>query len=223
MKKDNIPSTKQDNILSAKQDNIPSSKKDKILSTLLKISTIAGIIATVVFIIICFRKNVFASPETLQNYLMQYGILAPIIFMIVQIAQVVVPIIPGGLTCVAGVICFGPLWGFIYNYVSICIGSCINFLLIRKFGKPLLIQLSSHKVYEKYIGWLDQGQRFDKLFAIAIFLPVAPDDFLCMLAGLTKMTFKKFTVIITLCKPCSIFLYSVGLSTIITHIAGFFT
>lgn len=195
-------------------------KKEKILSWIFKIGTIAGIIATIIFIIICFQKKIFASPEALQNYLLQYGIMAPLIFMFIQVTQVVIPIIPGGLTCVAGVICFGPLWGFVYNYISICIGSCINFLLIRRFGKPLLIQLSSHKVYEKYIGWLDKGNRFDKMFAVAIFLPVAPDDFLCMLAGLTKMTFKKFTAIIAICKPCSILAYSIGLSELITYLAN---
>lgn len=163
-----------------------------------------------------------ASPEALQQYLIQFGMLAPLVFMFIQITQVVFPIIPGGLTCVAGVLCFGPFWGFIYNYISIGIGSCINFLLIRKFGKPLLMRLASPKLYEKYVGWLEHGERFDKLFAFAIFLPVAPDDFLCMLAGLTKMTFQKFVMIIALCKPCSIFLYSVGLSTILTQLVSFF-
>ncbi|MBO5246909.1 MAG: TVP38/TMEM64 family protein [Eubacterium sp.] len=167
--------------------------------------------------------EIFASPEALQQYLIQFGMMAPLIFMVIQITQVVFPIIPGGLTCVAGVLCFGPVWGFVYNYVSIGVGSCINFLLIRKFGKPLLIRLSSPMLYQKYVGWLDKGERFDRMFAIAIFLPVAPDDFLCMLAGLTKMTFKKFVMIIAVCKPCSIFLYSVGLSTILTQMVGFFT
>lgn len=167
-------------------------------------------------------SEIFASPEALQQYLLQFGMLAPLVFMAIQVTQVVFPIIPGGLTCVAGVLCFGPLWGFVYNYISIGIGSCINFLLIRRYGKPLLIRLSSPRIYEKYVGWLDKGERFDKLFAIAIFMPVAPDDFLCMLAGLTKMTFRKFVTIIALCKPCSIFLYSVGLSTLLTEIAAFF-
>lgn len=193
------------------------------MKNILKACTFLGIFATMILIFICFRNHVFTSPESLQEYLMQFHLWAPVIFIAIQIIQVVLPIIPGGLTCVAGVLCFGPFWGFIYNYISICIGSCINFLLIRRYGKSLLIRLSSPKVYEKYIGWIDMGQRFDRLFAIAIFLPVAPDDFLCMLAGLTKMTFQKFVLIITLCKPCSIFLYSMGLSTILTHLAAFFT
>lgn len=44
-------------------------------------------------------------------------------------------------------------------------------------------------------------------------MPVAPDDFLCMLAGLTKMTYKKFITIIVLGKPASLLVYSLGLTT----------
>jgi len=48
---------------------------------------------------------------------------------------------------------------------------------------------------------------------LAIFFPVAPDDFLCWLAGTTKMTLGRFSAIILLGKPASIALYSLGLST----------
>lgn len=47
-------------------------------------------------------------------------------------------------------------------------------------------------------------------FALLIFLPVAPDDFLCYLAGISKMTVRKFAIIILLGKPLAILLYSMG-------------
>lgn len=46
---------------------------------------------------------------------------------------------------------------------------------------------------------------------LAIFLPCAPDDLLCMLAGLTHMSLKKFVLIILLGKPLSLIAYSYGL------------
>lgn len=188
----------------------------------LNYSSIIGIVLTIFLTLFCLEKQIFTSPEELRAYLMQFELFAPLLFMIIQISQVVFPIIPGGLTCVAGVICFGPVWGFIYNYISICIGSCINFLLVRTFGKPLIRALSSPKTYDKYIGWLDKGEHFETLFAIAIFLPVAPDDFLCMLAGLTNMTLKKFISILVFCKPPSILLYSMGLTTLLSQFTKFF-
>ena len=50
----------------------------------------------------------------------------------------------------------------------------------------------------------------------------APDDLLCYIAGLTKMTLKKFTAIILLGKPGSILLYSLGLTGIMEAIKYFF-
>jgi len=192
-------------------------KQYNYIKIIVTIGTIVGTLLTVVLLILGYRTRIFTSPEVLNAYLQQFGIFAPILFILLQIAQVVFPIIPGGLTLAAGVLCFGPVMGFIYNYIGICIGSCINFLLIRKYGKPLLLSFASQRTYNKYISWLEKGKKFDRLFALAIFFPIAPDDFLCMLAGLTKMTFKKFITIIVLCKPWTILAYSFGLTTILTY------
>ena len=56
-----------------------------------------------------------------------------------------------------------------------------------------------------------KGKKFDKFFALAIFFTCAPDDVLCMIAGLTKMSWKKFSAIILLGKPASIAAYSMAL------------
>ena len=49
------------------------------------------------------------------------------------------------------------------------------------------------------------------MVALAIFLPMAPDDFLCYLAGTTEMKLSVFCLILMLGKPASIALYSLGL------------
>lgn len=106
------------------------------------------------------------------------------------------------------------LWGFVYNYIGISIGSILAFLLSKYYGKPFVRGMIGDKNYDKYIGWLNKGKGFDKAFALAIFFPVAPDDLLCYIAGLTKMSLRKFAAIIFLGKPGSIFLYSLGLTGI---------
>lgn len=57
-----------------------------------------------------------------------------LVFVFIQIVQVVIPIIPGGISCLAGVILFGAGMGFVYNYVGICIGSVIAFLIAKAYG-----------------------------------------------------------------------------------------
>lgn len=78
----------------------------------------------------------------------------------------------------------------------------------------MLYKMFPGKMIEKYLTWTELKGRFLKLFALAIFLPVAPDDFLCYLAGTTNMTWKQFVTVIFLGKPFSIALYSLGLTTL---------
>jgi len=183
-----------------------------------------GIIATIIVTIYFLKLGVFQDTNALRGLVGDSVILGPVIFMLIQIIQVVIPVIPGGISCAAGVLIFGPVAGFIYNYVGIAIGSVIIFILSQKYGKPLILSLISDKTYNKYIGWLDNEKRFERLFAFAIFFPVAPDDALCLMAGLTKMSLRKFTMIIIFAKPFSIAVYSLALmygGTLLNSLLGF--
>ena len=184
--------------------NIAASRK------LINFISIIGLGLSIALTIYFINLGVFKDLNALRGLVGDSIILGPIIFVFIQILQVVIPIIPGGISTAAGVLIFGPYAGFIYNYIGICIGSIIIFLLGRRYGKPFILSMISDKTYNKYIGWLDNQNRFEKLFALAIFLPVAPDDALCLMAGLTNMSVKRYTLIILIAKPLSIFLYSMG-------------
>jgi len=94
----------------------------------------------------------------------------------------------------------------------------LAFLVAKYCGKPILRCFFSEKLIGKYEKWTSEKDRFAKLFALAIFLPVAPDDFLCYLAGTTEMTLPRFAAIILLGKPFAIALYSMGLMAVFTRI-----
>lgn len=185
--------------------NIAASRK------LINFISIIGLGLSIALTIYFINLGVFKDLNALRGLVGDSIILGSIIFVFIQILQVVIPIIPGGISTAAGVLIFGPYAGFIYNYIGICIGSIIIFLLGRRYGKPFILSMISDKTYNKYIGWLDNQNRFEKLFALAIFLPVAPDDALCLMAGLTNMSVKRYTLIILIAKPLSIFLYSMAL------------
>ena len=185
-----------------------------------KIISAALFLLTIVIAIYGWHKGIFTSSEQLGIFLQKYAVAAPIVFILIQIIQVVFPIIPGGLGCLGGVLIFGPIKGFIYNYIGICIGSVFAFLLGRQYGRDFIRKITGEKFYDKYSTYLTKPKGFDRVFATLIFLPVAPDDFLCYLAGISEITLKKFTFIILLGKPLAIFLYSMGLSTIFQFITA---
>lgn len=183
-------------------------KKDNRLRIVINIISIIGTISMCVFFYFALKEQIFTSEEKMRLFLEKSGGFAPLIFVIIQIVQVVVPLIPGGISQGVGVLLFGSLWGFIYNYVGIVIGSIIVFFLSRRYGMTLIKKMFSKKLIDKYIGWLNKGKKFEKFFALAIFFPVAPDDFLCYLAGVTDISVKRYISIILLLKPFTISAYS---------------
>lgn len=186
----------------------------------IRISTIIGLLAVAAFIIYGCQKGIFASSRAFNAYILSLGAAAAVVFTIVQAIQVVVPILPGAIGCVAGIFAFGPVWGLVYSYIGICAGSIAAFMISRRYGMPMVRRFVGKKRLDKYINWLDKGNKFDKFLTIMILSPVAPDDILCFLAGLTKMTLKKFSAIILLCKPPAIVVYSLTLAGVISF-AGF--
>ena len=129
------------------------------------------------------------------------------IFILIQITQVVYPIILGP-NCVIGHIVFGPFYGWVYNFVGIMIGSCINFWLARRYGETLAKAFVDDDTYNKYIGYLDKGKHFERFFFGALVLPGFPDDFMYG-SRLSHMTFKKFVAICLIAKPVTLYVYTV--------------
>jgi len=185
---------------------------------LLHAVTLLSITGFLLYGIFLWKNGVLASLDSLQSYMAGYGAWAGFAFLVFQAVQVVLPLLPGGLGCLLGVLAFGSVKGFIFNYAGIVIGSLIAFYLARQYGRPLLHRLFSPSTIDKYDAWMEKKGRFSRWLAILIFFPVAPDDYLCFLAGTTTMSWKRFTTIILMGKPFSIALYSLGLSTLFAHV-----
>ena len=144
----------------------------------------------------------------------QYGVFAPVILTIIQAMQVIIPVLPGFFGCAVGSVMFGPMVGFICNYLGIGLGSVIAFFLARKFGKPLIQDLFPSGRYNKWSNWASKSKSYTAFLFMAMLLPLFPDDYLCYLTGISKMTARKFIWIIILGKPWCILAYSLGFSLI---------
>lgn len=151
----------------------------------------------------------FDSIETLQAYIDSFSIFGPVVLTVIQILQVIVPVIPGFLGCIVGTILFGPVVGFLVNYIGISLGSIAAYYLARRYGIKLVDKMINTKKYEKYIEKINKSKNYTLLLFLAILLPLAPDDFLCYFTGLIDMSPKKFTFIILIAKPWCILFYSI--------------
>ncbi len=182
--------------------------RQKNVKRIFNIITFIITIIIISLIAIGLKKGLFSSPDKIVVHVKKYGIFAPIIFTLLQITQVVIPIIPGGVSSLAGVTLFGSIKGFILNYIGLSLGSLCAFLLAKRFGLKLISMLFSKKTINKYIKYIN-NEKFEKFFFITIALPFFPDDLLCYIAGLSKINIKKFLTIILIGRPISLIAYSI--------------
>lgn len=161
-----------------------------------------------VVIIRGFMDGRFASVEAFTDYIDSYGLMGPVVLTFIQMFQVVVPVVPGMAGCAAGAVLFGSIGGFLCNYIGISAGSILAFWLARRYGSEFVKKVTGEKNYDKYTGWIQNRKYYTWIFALMILLPLAPDDFFCYFTGLTRMSAKKFILIILTMKPWLILIYS---------------
>ena len=173
---------------------------------------IAVVISLIVIIALFFVKK-FAegridSVASLQGYMLTFGMFAPLVLILLQALQVVVPVLPGFLGCAVGALLFGPMGGFWCNYIGISVGSIVSYFLARKYGKDIILLLFPQKEYDKWSEIIKKSKSYGVFLFVATLLPFFPDDFLCYFSGLVKMEKRKFIWIILLGKPWCILAYS---------------
>ena len=102
--------------------------------TALQAASLFGLILCVLTGIWAWQAGLLTSQERLQAFVASCGAAGGLLFVAFQMVQVVVPVLPGGLGCLVGVVLFGPVMGFVYNYVGICIGSLLAFAVTGLHG-----------------------------------------------------------------------------------------
>ena len=131
----------------------------------------------------------------LQEWVQAGGSWGPVIFILIQAAQVVIAPIPGEVTGVMGGFLFGSWLGFVYSSLGLVLGSVLAFFVGRFLGKVLLTKIIPEPVFAKFDFLME---RQGGAIAFLLFLiPAAPKDYLCFLLGVSKMPWLLFLVIVT--------------------------
>lgn len=183
--------------------------KESAIKTIVTVLLCALIAISVFILVKGWMGGHFSSIDLLRKYIDSFGIWGPIVLTLIQALQVVLPVLPGFLGCIVGAALWGPVVGFLVNYIGISSGSIAAYFLARWFGLQLVNKMVNMKKYEKYIERINKSKSYTTVLFLAILLPLAPDDFLCYFSGLIDMKPKKFITIIAVAKPWCILFYSI--------------
>ena len=129
--------------------------------------------------------NLFTDRHRLLKFIEDHKTYAVIIFIGLQVLQVVIAPIPGEVTGFVGGMLFGTFWGIAYSTIGLTLGSWGAFGLGRLVGRPLIEAVVDTETIKRY----DYVMKHKGLFlAFLLFiLPGFPKDYLCYMLGLGHM------------------------------------
>ena len=153
------------------------------------------------------------SLDSLRAYIADFAPYSHLLFFLVQFLSVVLAPIPSNITAAAGGLLFGTWPAFLLTFGAVAAGSLLVFWLARALGRDFADRLVSRKLSDQY---QDVLRAKAPIFLILAFLfPFFPDDMLCILAGLTDLSFRRFALIVLLTRPWGLlFASALGGSTL---------
>jgi uncharacterized membrane protein YdjX (TVP38/TMEM64 family) len=128
---------------------------------------------------------------------------APIVYMLLEVAQVLTIFWPVPLELAGGFL-FGLTWGLVYSMIGLTAGAVLAFLLGRWLARTYLSRIIDP---EKLKSFRKLMQREGAVAAFIIFLvPGVPKDFVSYALGFTTLSLKFFVVAVAVFRLPSTFL-----------------
>lgn len=142
------------------------------------------------------------SAEELIKIIKSFGVAGKLVFILIQFLQVTFIPIPSSIVTAAGAALYSPWECVLLSSIGLIIGSLFAFFLGRAFGVRLVKWVIGEEMLIKYNSFI-KGR--DKAMLIYMFIfPVFPDDMLCMLAGLTTMSYPGFILVQLIARPLNV-------------------
>ena len=182
-------------------------KKFKIIKIALTIIVVLIFIALVIYLFpiiknlsttegqIAFKKQIDSSGA--YGFLILFGL---------QVAQILLVVLPGEpLEIIAGM-CYGTVGGTIFVLLTSLVTTTIIYFLIRKYGKKLLYQFFDKEKIDKIekSKIFKNPRNIEKILIILFLIVGTPKDLLTYIGGLLPISPIKFILIATFCRLPSI-------------------
>ena len=167
-----------------------------ILKLILLVLIIAGIPA---FLYLKYGGDIFSKDTANQviAYLRQNSSIAFLLFIAIQIIQVVVCFLPGQPIQFAASYMFGVGTGFLLSITGAVIGTTISFFLAKMLGSEAMHLLFGEEKVKKYQSKLNSGRGLLGAFLIYL-IPGVPKDLVSYAAGISEMRFRPFLLASTI-------------------------
>jgi uncharacterized membrane protein YdjX (TVP38/TMEM64 family) len=140
--------------------------------------------------------EILTNRHHLKKMILSFKAYSPVIYILVQMLQVVLAPIPGAPIEFIGGYLFGAKAGFLFSMIGLTLGSLSAFLLARIFGKWILQRVVSEEAMRKFEYLI--GHEGVIISFLLFLIPGFPKDALCYILGVTPMHLGIFLLISTI-------------------------
>lgn len=172
-------------------------KKVKIVSAILKLALFMVILIGIPVYIYFFHRdliNEFSSLENVQNFFAQYKTESIFVYIIAQILQIVICIIPGQWLQFAAGYMYGFWLGYLFSVIGAAIGSIITYYIAKVLGHDAMHLIFGEKRIKEMVEKLNSKKAIIIIFLIFL-VPGVPKDMCNYVAGLSEVKLKPFLIV----------------------------
>ncbi len=173
----------------------PGSRKGSFIKHL-----VVGLVIALAFLIayVVLKRagviEIIMDAELLHGYVKRAGVYGPLLVMALMAGAIVANPIPSAPIALAAGLAYGHLWGGLYVVIGAVTGAMIAFTIARLVGYEILFRWFGEKLK---VGLLGSQNALTSIVFVSRLLPFISFDIVSYAAGLTEITWWRFTLATT--------------------------
>lgn len=167
--------------------------KNRAIYKFITLMVIVGGIIALGLLALPYAEQLFSTEgrAALVEGIQNQGIWGMMFFVLIQVIQIVVFIIPGEAVEVLAGMIYGTWWGYIVCQIGITLGTMVIFYMVKGLGYDFVSQFIDEKNLDK-LSFLKNNEKIAKLTFILFFIPGTPKDILTYFIPFTNLSLGKF-------------------------------
>ena len=181
-------------------ENIKKAKKEdrrKLIISIIKIVLLVTIVVSIPLYIWFFHGEIISrwkSVDDIVAFLNHYETESILIYIVLQIIQVVISVLPGQFFQMAAGYLYGFWQALLFALTGAVIGTAVSFMLAKILGRDFLHILFGEEKISYYVERLNSKRVYTLVFLIYL-IPGIPKDMVSYAAGISEIRFKPFIIL----------------------------